>query len=36
MKNQQVDMADVLKLSKELPESDFELLKSLPIELGTN
>jgi hypothetical protein len=36
MKNQQVDMADVLKLSKELPKADFELLKSLPIELGDN
>jgi hypothetical protein len=36
MKNHKVDMADVLKLSKELPKSDFELLKSLPVELGTN
>ena len=36
MKNQQVDMADVLKLSKELPQSDFELLKSLPVELSAN
>jgi tetratricopeptide (TPR) repeat protein len=36
MKNQQVDMTDVMKLSIELTKSDFELLKSLPVELGVN